>query len=206
MTVSIAVTNRASISTWRKVPTIAKKPTTTMTSWSSDTSAVTPNLTSRNREVIHSRIRSEPTRMRTSAWVMRSLLTTAPIVVRLRCSAIGPSSCWSAVATAPRVPCVGSWVLPETTGGVDGDALGEGEPPAAADALGAGDALGLALALALGAGEPLAGGEPLGAVEPLAAGEPVGAADGTTSRKSAVRSVLISMTPDPVVTAVASSP
>src|SRR4051812_48742179 len=116
--------------------------------------------------------------MRTSAWVMRSLLTTAPMVVRLRCSAIGPSSCWSAVATAPRVPCVGSCVLPETPGGGDGAAPGGGDPPGAADALGAGDALGLALARALGGGEPLALGEPLGAVEPLATGEPLGAADG----------------------------
>ena len=36
MTVSIAVTNSASISTWKNVPRIAKTPTTTMTSWSSD--------------------------------------------------------------------------------------------------------------------------------------------------------------------------
>ena len=40
MTVSIAVTNSASISTPKNVPRIAKTPTTTMTSWSSATSAV----------------------------------------------------------------------------------------------------------------------------------------------------------------------
>ncbi len=49
ITVSIAVTNRASISTLRNVPRIANMPTTTITSWTSETSAVTPNLTSRKR-------------------------------------------------------------------------------------------------------------------------------------------------------------
>ena len=49
MTVSIAVTNSASISTWKNVPRMANTPTTTITSWSSETRAVTPNLTSRNR-------------------------------------------------------------------------------------------------------------------------------------------------------------
>ena len=44
MTVSIAVTNRASISTRKNVPRMAKMPTTTMTSCSSATSAVTPNF------------------------------------------------------------------------------------------------------------------------------------------------------------------
>ena len=58
-------------------------PTTTITSWSSDTRAVTPNFTSRNRYVIQARIPSDPTTMRTSASRSRSELTTAPIVVRL---------------------------------------------------------------------------------------------------------------------------
>src|SRR3954471_7897790 len=138
---------------------------------------------------------SEPTRMRISAWVTRSELTTAPIVVRLRCSAIGPSSAWRAVATAPSVPWVGSCVLP-AAGGVDGEALG------AADPLGAGEPLGDGLAL--GEGDPLAAGEPLAPGEPL--GVAVGGSDGTTSRKSAGRSVLISMNPEPVVSAVASRP
>src|SRR3954471_20932452 len=123
------------------------------------------------------------------------------MVVRLRCSAIGPSSAWSAVATSPSVPCVGSCVLP-VAGGVDGEAPGTGEP------LGAGEPL--AVALGLGAGEPLAAGDPLAAGVPLAPGEPLGVAvggsDGTTSRKSAGRSVLISMNPDPVVRAVAWRP
>src|SRR3954454_20073243 len=116
---------------------------------------------------------SEPTRMRMSAWVTRSLDTTAPMVVRLRCSAIGPSSAWSAVATSPSVPCVGSCVLP-VAGGVDGEALGTGEP------LGAGEPLGVALGTGepLGAGEPLAAGDPLAAGEPLAPGEPLGVAVG----------------------------
>ena len=59
-----------------RCPRIAKTPTTTMTSWSSATSAVTPNFTSRKRYVIQSRIPIEPTRMSTSAWLMRSELTT----------------------------------------------------------------------------------------------------------------------------------
>ena len=45
-------------------------PTTTMTSWSSATSAATPNFTSRKRNVIQSRIPSEPTRIRVSAWLI----------------------------------------------------------------------------------------------------------------------------------------
>jgi len=142
---------------------------------------------------------SEPTRMRINAWVTRSELTTAPIVVRLRCSAIGPSSAWRAVATAPSVPWVGSCVLP-AAGGVDGEALGAADPLGAGEPLGAG----LALGLALGEGDPLAAGEPLAPGDPL--GVAVGGSDGTTSRKSAGRSVLISMNPDPVVRAVAWRP
>src|SRR3972149_4895227 len=45
MTVSIAVTNRPSISTLKSVPRIAKKPRTTMTSWKRATSAGTPIFT-----------------------------------------------------------------------------------------------------------------------------------------------------------------
>ena len=85
--------------------------------------------------------------IRMNAWLMRSLLTTAPIDVRLRCSAIGPSSSWSAVATAPISPAVGICVLP-VTGGADGEALGTVNRSGA-------EALGAGLALALGAGDPL---------------------------------------------------
>ena len=49
MTVSIAVTKSPSTWTLKSVPRIAKIPSTTITSWSSATSAVTPNFTSRNR-------------------------------------------------------------------------------------------------------------------------------------------------------------
>src|SRR4029079_8142802 len=112
-----------------------------MTSWSSAPSAVTPNLTSRNRYVIQSMIPIEPTRIRMRAWLIRSELTTAPIVVRLRCSAIGPSSCWRATAPSPSFPSVGILVLPVTTlgdaegaGDAPGEPEGAGEPDGVADA------------------------------------------------------------------------
>ena len=60
--------------------------------------------------------------MRISAWLMRSELTTAPMVVRVFCAAIGPSSFSRAARTAPSCPVVGSSVLP--TGATEGD--GEG--------------------------------------------------------------------------------
>ncbi len=142
--------------------------------------------------------------MSTSACVIRSLLTTAPMVVRLRCSAIGPSSSWSARATSPSVPWVGISVLPVAGGG---DADGPGE--AAGDPDGAGDALGFAdSGWRDGAALELAAGLPLAPALELAPGEALvlGAADGTTSRKSAGFTVLISMKPDPVVIAIASRP
>ena len=63
MIVSIAVTNRLSIWTLNSVPRIAKMPTTTMTSWSSEIRAVTPIFTSRKRYVIQSTIPIAPNRM-----------------------------------------------------------------------------------------------------------------------------------------------
>ena len=67
-------------------------PTTTMTSWSSATSAVTPNFTSRKRSVIQPMIPSEPTRIRMTACWMRSELTTgADRSSGCACSAIGPN-------------------------------------------------------------------------------------------------------------------
>src|SRR4051794_31749804 len=154
MTVSIAVTNRASISTRKNVPRIAKIPTTTITSWTSATRAVTPNFTSWNRYVIQSRIPIDPTRIRISAWLIRSADTTGPIVVSEACSAMGPSRAWSARTISPPLPSVGSWVFP-----VAADGLAEGELEAAAEPLGAGlpdaaadaDADGAGLGLGLGA-------------------------------------------------------
>ena len=172
MTVSIAVTNRASISTWKNVPRIAKKPTTTITSWTSATRAVTPNFTSRNRYVIQSRMPSAPTTMRISACWTRSELTTGPIVVSDRCDSIGPRASSRATTISPSLPSVGSSVLPVTTGGdAPGEAPGEAPGLAAADGAGLADGAGVGLGLADVAGLPL------GAAEPGAA-DPDGAADG----------------------------
>ena len=137
--------------------------------------------------------------------MIRSRLTTAPIVVRLRCSAIGPSSSWSARATSPSFPWVGISVLPVAGGGEGRRAPGEaaGDPD--------------------GVGEPRSGSRMGWPTVPRwswpqgcrwrprwrsAPGEALvlGAAEGTTSRKSAGFSVLISMKPEPVVIAVASRP
>ena len=63
-----------------------------------------------------------PTRIRTIAWLMRSLLTTAPIELSEACSAIGPSAVWRPVAIRPISPSVGTWVL------APGIAVGAGEP------------------------------------------------------------------------------
>src|SRR6476469_7338017 len=111
--------------------------------------------------------------MRMSAWLMRSELTTAPIVVRLRCSAIGPSSCWSATATSPSFPSVGIFVLPV---GAAGEAEGPGDAPGDADVAGEPDGAGdaLAVGLALGAAEPL--GEADAPALALAPGDPMAAA------------------------------
>ena len=71
---------------------------------------------------------------------MRSLLTTAPMVVRLRCSAIGPSSVLER-GRRPRRACPGSGsACCRWRGGGDGEAPGEaaGEPDGAGDALGRG--------------------------------------------------------------------
>src|SRR5688500_1246929 len=216
MTVSIAVTNRASISTWKNVPRIAKAPTTTTTSCSSETSAVTPNFTSRKRYVIQPTMASEPTTMRIRAWRSRSELTTAPMVVRLACDSIGPSCAWSAVTISPSFPSVGSRVLP--TGAAEGDADGEADAPAEADGAGVGDGAGDpdapagARADADGPGDPHGEAEAAtdgdGAGDPLGPAEPDGDADGETEAAgcscSPIGSVLISMNPVPVRIATAS--
>src|SRR4029079_18012716 len=148
MTVSIAGTHSAALSTWANVPRIAKIPTTTITSWTSATRAVTPNFTSWNLYVIQSRIPIDPTKISQSAWLLKSAETTGPIVVSEACSAIGPRAASRALTISPALPSVGSSVLP--VGGV-GD--GAAELPGAADPLGAalGGALGVALGLGLGA-------------------------------------------------------
>ena len=78
-----------------------------MTSWSSAISAATPNFTSRKRYVIQSMIPSDPTMIRMIAWLTRSELTTGPMVVRLACSSIGPSSASRAITISPICPVVG---------------------------------------------------------------------------------------------------
>src|SRR6478672_1628533 len=135
MTVSIAVTNRASISIRKIVPSIAKMPTTTMTSWARATSAVTPNFTSWNRYVIQARMPTEPTRIRIRAWLMRSAETTAPMDVKDACSEIGPKAASRAFTIWPPRPSVGSWVLLTAAGAeAEGDAEPVGAPLPEADA------------------------------------------------------------------------
>mgnify|MGYP003694663779 CR=1 FL=1 len=148
-----------------------------------------------------------------SAWLMRSELTTAPIVVRLLCAAIGPSS--ASRAARPRRACPGRRQL-GVAGRRDrrrtptGGALPDGRAPTAtatgrrtarltgwrtarrrsapALAAGAADAPGLTLATA-----PPTAGAASGPGLPTALGG---------CRPTAIGSVLISMKPEPVVTAV----
>src|SRR6476646_10890795 len=100
--------------------------------------------------------------MRISAWVIRSELTTAPMVVRLFWATIFPSSASSAVLTSPSGPVVGRSTVP--AGAVDGDAEGEGLPDGLAEGLADGAAEGLAegaaLVPALADGEVDAPGDP----------------------------------------------
>ena len=63
MTVSMAVTNSASICRPKNVPPMAKTPMTTTTSWSRAAMAVMPIRKSLNRNVIQPRMPSEPTMM-----------------------------------------------------------------------------------------------------------------------------------------------
>src|SRR6478672_10326793 len=106
--------------------------------------------------------------MRISAWVIRSELTTAPMVVGLFWATIGPSSSSREARTSPSGPVVGSSTVP--AGAADGDAEGDALPDGLAD--GAGDGLadgaadglaeGAALEPALADGEVDAPGEPDG--------------------------------------------
>src|SRR3954471_13961550 len=211
MTVSIAVTNSASISTWKKVPSTAKIPTTTMTSWTSATSAVTPNFTSRKRYVIQARIPNDPTTISRSAWLIRSLETTGPIVVRELCSAIGPKRACSAAATSPSLPLVGISVLPPPAaplGDGPADAEAPGLPEGAADGLGDAAADGDAAAELDGAAEADgdAAPDPDGAAEPDGGGVIVGAAVAAGGgAASPIGMVLISRNPLAVRTTVESA-
>src|SRR4249919_3142681 len=90
----------------------------------------------------------EPTTMRIKAWLIRSELTTAPMVVRLFWATIGPSSSSRAVRTSPSGPVVGRSTVP--AGATDGEADGLA------------DGATLALAPALADGEDDAPGEPDG--------------------------------------------
>src|SRR3954447_6869605 len=144
MTVSIAVTNRPSIWMPAKVPRIANTPMTTMTSWNSATSAVTPNLTSRNRRVIQPRIPRDPTKMRITACWIRSELTIAPIEERLACSAIGPKRDSRPDTIGASAPVRGISVLLPAPGAP----LADGDAPGLAAGVAAGAAVGLGLGLA----------------------------------------------------------
>ncbi len=70
-----------------------------------------------------------------NACSISSALTTGPIVVSWRCSAIGPSRSSSAAASSPSLPSVGMTVLP-------GAGVGLGLAARAGDGDGDGDGLG----------------------------------------------------------------
>ena len=106
-----------------------------------------------------------PERMSVSAWPVRSALTTGPTVVRLAWPSIGPRASSRATTISPSLPSVGrSWspaaggVLGDADGSADGEA--EGSADAEADGAAEADAEGAAEAEADGAGEALAPGEP----------------------------------------------
>ena len=212
MTVSIAVTNRPSTLTPKNVPRIAKIPRTTITSWSSATSAVTPNFTSRKRSVIQIRMPNEPMRMRTTASWIRSELTTAPIELSFACSAIGPNWATSARAMSPSSPVVGTSAADPGMGAADG--LGTGV------VLGAGDGVGAALGAGVGSadgpgdapdaagaadGEGPAVAAPLASALPLGAAVPVGTGVGVGSSRRSRPVRRMSKKPRPVRVTVTSS-
>src|ERR1035437_1750827 len=158
MTVSIAVTNSASIWTPRNVPRMAKMPTTTMMSWSRATSAVAPNLMLWKRTPIQIRIPSEPTRIsRIACWISSDRMIGPTVVVR-RTQEMGPrvGSACMALAMSAILPTVGIGkhvVLPNTVAGL-GDGLGEAE------------GLGLGVALAVGLGDGVGEGLEVALAEP----------------------------------------
>src|SRR5262245_65911757 len=97
---------------------------------------------------------SAQTRIRISAWLIRSLLTTGPIVVSEPCAAMGPSAASSATTISPSLPSVGRSVL----------------APAAAQGDAEGDAGGGPLGFGGGGGEAEGGGEDGWAGLPIAGG------------------------------------
>src|SRR5436309_4141278 len=138
---------------------------------------------------------TDPTRIRISAWLMRSAETTGPIVVSDACSAIGPRAASRALTISPPLPVVGSSVLP-VGGGGDAEPDGAGEPDAPADALGAGLALAVAAeAEADAPADALALGARVG----------IGVGVGATSARS-IGSVLMSMNLSPWRTTIACRP
>ena len=156
MTVSIAVTNRASI--WRPVtvPIRAKMPTTTMTSWMSAPMAVTPIRKSPKRKVIQAMMPRAPMMMSRNVCWMSSALTTGPTEVDWRTSSMGPNSRLERRhGLAQRRP---GWAGPETGGEAPGTAATAGELLGAGDAEADGDgvaaaAVATAVAAAVGTGE-----------------------------------------------------
>src|SRR5213592_2161953 len=139
---------------------------------------------------------TDPTRIRISAWLMRSAETTGPIVVSDACSAIGPRAASRALTISPPLPVVGSSVLP-VGGGGDAEPDGAGEPEAPADALGAG--------LALADGDPEAEADALADALALGARVGIGVGVGATSARS-IGSVLMSMNLSPWRTTIACRP
>src|SRR6478609_3566365 len=141
--------------------------------------------------------------MRISAWVIRSELTTAPMVVRLFWATIGPS--WSSreARTSPSGPVVGSSTVP--AGAADGDAEGDGLPDAPAEGAADGLADGAALVPALADGAVDAPGDPDGEADGRAS-VGTGVACGACGCRPTGSTVRISMKPEPVETAVASRP
>src|SRR6185503_17022528 len=103
-----------------------------------------------------------PTMIRINAWLMRSLLTTGPIVVSEPCEAIGPSSASRAVTISPSLPSVGSSVMPVPADG-DGEAPADAPGEAPADAAGLLDGEGLAVGDGVGDADGEAAGLPLAA-------------------------------------------
>src|SRR3970040_356819 len=87
------------------------------------------------RTVTQASAPAEPARMSSSAWLMRSRLTTGPTAVAWDTSSMGPKAASSAAATSPGLPVVGT--SPRALAGVG---LGLGLALGAAPGLVAGEA------------------------------------------------------------------
>src|SRR5262245_51164632 len=107
---------------------------------------------------------SAPTRINTSAWFTRSVLTTGPIVVSEPCDSMGPRAASRAVTISPSLPSVGRSAMPAPADGegeadapglaAAGDPLGEALGVGVGDGVGLGDGVGDGDGLALAPGEP----------------------------------------------------